>query len=97
MTEHPRIETHGRDDPPTDWCDWWTSVSRLTDEIYYGWPEDETKPWFWHWCAKVNLWRGAGTADHELVSREPLHLEPSLLWPCCNLHGWCRNGQWQPA
>jgi hypothetical protein len=37
------------------------------------------------------------TTKHTLVSREPLHMEPSLLWPCCGMHGWMRGGQWVPA
>jgi hypothetical protein len=97
MTETPRVKPHGHDEPPTTWCDWWADLTRLTDDIYYGWPEDETSPWFWHWCSKLNQWRAAGTGAHELVAREPLHLEPSLLWPCCNIHGWVRSGAWTAA
>lgn len=92
-----RLAIRDHNDPPTNWCTWWTEMTRLTDEIYYGWPEGETNPWFWHWCSRVEMWRAQGTGNHELVSREPLHLEPSLLWTCCNLHGWCRNQEWQPA
>jgi hypothetical protein len=84
--------------PPTDWCDWWSGVTRLTDDLYYGWPEGETKPWFWHWCTARNMWDGAGTGGHDLIKREPLHLEPSLHWPgCCGLHGWVRQGTWCPC
>lgn len=32
-----------------------------------------------------------------LVSREPLHLEPSLLCRACGDHGWIRGGKWVPA
>ncbi len=89
-----------RDDcaqPPTTWCDWWADLTRLTDDVYFGWPPDETNPWFWHWCTANGRWEGAGTADHQMPSRTPLHLEPSLLWPCCGLHGWVREGRWLPA
>lgn len=86
-----------RSDPPSNWCDWWTGVTKATDDLYYGWPDGETHPWFWHWCTAMNAWRGAGTSGHDLVSRDPLHLEPSLLWPCCNMHGWLRSGTWTPA
>jgi hypothetical protein len=83
-------------------------MARLTDDIYFGWLANEANPTFWHWCKslesvpadrKVNdgCWVAAGTAAHTLVSREPLHLEPSLLWRCCGLHGWARNGQWESA
>lgn len=94
--------------PPTEWCDWWTSVHQLTPDIAYGWvPEHLTalpsdpNPWFWHWCpAAANdegRWMAQATPDHTLVSREPLHMEPSLLWPCCGTHGFVRNGAWIPA
>jgi len=37
----------------------------------------------------------AGVGLHELISVEPLHLEPSLYWPtCCGMHGFIREGKW---
>lgn len=92
---HGGVFRDNHDDPPSNWSPF--AVVELTDRIYFGWPEGETKPWFWHWCTEINRWRGAGTGGHELVSCEPLHLEPSLLWDCCGLHGWCRNQTWTPA
>lgn len=88
-----------RSTPPPDWCDWWTGITRVTDELYYGWPNDDPSdhPWFWHWCTEYGKWRGAGTHGHDLISREPLHLEPSLLWVCCGMHGWLRENAWIPA
>jgi hypothetical protein len=95
--------------PPTDWCDWWESAIRqVTPDLAYGWPggelsaePDDPNPWFWHWCpAAANgegRWMAQATTQHQLVSREPLHMEPSLLWPCCGMHGWMRGGQWVPA
>lgn len=84
-----------------------TGVTRLTDEIYYGWIDDERAPTFWHWCAALagvsgeltvsGRWVAAGTSHHTLVTREPLHLEPSLLWQCCGLHGFVRGGAWTLA
>lgn len=95
MDEASRSERHS---PPSAWCDWWPDPPiQVTEEIYYGWPEGEERPWIWHWCAKRGHWTGAGTGRHDLVSREPLHLEPSLIWPCCGLHGWIRSGLWTPA
>lgn len=35
-------------------------------------------------------------ANHELVSREPLTIMPSLLCHCGE-HGWIRDGKWIPA
>ena len=99
-----------RDDPPSHWSPMrhvergdfpsnWSPfpVAKLTEDIYFGWADGDVKPWFYHWCGARNLWAGAGTGGHELVAREPLHLEPSLLWPYCNLHGWVRNGIWSDA
>lgn len=94
--------------PPADWPGMeMTGMTKLTDDIYFGW-ERETNPTFWHWCKSLEdvpadrkvhegCWVAAGTGAHTLVSREPLHLEPSLLWQCCGLHGFVRNGQWIPA
>ncbi|MDX2870522.1 hypothetical protein PV382_23415 [Streptomyces scabiei] len=83
-------------------------MTRLTDDIYFGWLAEEPNPTFWHWCRSLEgvpadrkvldgCWVAANTSDHTLLSREPLHLEPSLLWRCCGLHGWVRNGQWEDA
>ncbi|WP_328934149.1 MULTISPECIES: hypothetical protein [unclassified Streptomyces] len=100
---------HDFDTPPSDWPGLeMTGVTRLTDKIYYGWLADEDHPMFWHWCTALEglpaelkvhegCWIPAGTGAHTVVSREPLHLEPSLLWNCCGTHGWVRNGQWTEA
>lgn len=94
--------------PPSEWPGLETSgLTKLTGEIYYGWLEHETNPMFWHWCPTYagvpeertvsGGWIAAGTSAHTLVSREPLHLEPSLLWDCCGTHGFVRDGKWIPA
>jgi hypothetical protein len=82
-------------------------ITKLTDDIYFGWLAQEVNPMVWHWCAaRADVpeertvhggWVAAGTGAHTLVSREPLHLEPSLLWSCCGLHGWVRGGVWSSA
>ncbi|RIH58316.1 hypothetical protein D3C59_30070 [Streptomyces sp. SHP22-7] len=82
-------------------------ITKVTEDIYYGWIDQQPNPVFWHWCAALadvpeertvsGQWVAAGTEAHTLVSSDPLHLEPSLLWPCCGLHGWVRNGQWEAA
>lgn len=95
--------SHSHDDPPPNWCEWWADLTKVNDDIYYGWPRNiseelaEANPHFWHWCTSGGRWVGQGTSDHTLVSREPLHLEPSLLWNCCGLHGFLREGIWSPA
>ena len=59
--------------------------------------------WVWHWCTRelyngVPGWAPGGVGRHTLVSREPLHLEPSVFWrECCGKHGWIRDGQWADA
>jgi hypothetical protein len=84
-----------RSKPPSEWSPF--LAERVTDDLYVGWPPDDAMPWFWHWCTVDGRWVAAGTADHTLVERDPLHLEPSLLWPCCGMHGWVRNGAWETA
>lgn len=84
-----------RDNPPANWLG--EGVIKVNDDIYYRWPEDGGNPTLWHWCITRERWSGRGTGLHELVAREPLHLEPSLLWPCCGLHGWVRAGAWSNA
>jgi hypothetical protein len=98
-----------RDMPPSDWPGMeMTGMTKLTDDIYFGWLVDESNPTFWHWCKALEdvpadrkvhdgCWVAAGTSAHTLVTREPLHLEPSLLWKCCGLHGWVRDGKWTSA
>lgn len=40
-------------------------------------------------------WLPSWPRAHDLISTEPLHLEPSVYWPgCCGLHGFVRNGAW---
>lgn len=34
---------------------------------------------------------------HEVITRDPLHIEASILCPDCNTHGWIRNGRWVDA
>lgn len=35
---------------------------------------------------------------HSLISREPLHIEASVLCPMgCGTHGFIRGGRWIPA
>lgn len=94
--------------PPIDWPGLdMSGATRLTNDIYYGWVAGHANPVFWHWCAALadvpperlvsGRWVAANTEAHTLAARDPLHLEPSLLWSCCGLHGWVRDGRWVPA
>ncbi|WP_330328182.1 hypothetical protein [Streptomyces pseudovenezuelae] len=101
--------SHDRAMPPSDWPGLeMVGMTKLNDDIYFGWLANEPNPTFWHWCAALEdvpaerkvhegCWIAAGTSQHQLVSREPLHLEPSLLWKCCGLHGFVRDGEWVSA
>jgi hypothetical protein len=42
-------------------------------------------------------WCSAGQPHWQLVSEDPLHLEPSLLCRACGDHGFVRDGKWVPA
>lgn len=97
-----------RSQPPSEWPGLEvTGLTKLTDDIFFGWLDREANPFFWHWCPTYaelpeektvsGGWIGAGTSAHTLVSREPLHLEPSLLWQCCGMHGFVREGKWIDA
>lgn len=76
-------------------------------DIYYAWRPDEPNPWLLHYCKLTGAdvepdhaerWVWAGTSAHTLVSRSPLHLEPSIGWQaCCGRHGFIRNGLWVPV
>jgi hypothetical protein len=91
---------YDRSVPPDQWSALEErDVTRITDDLYVGWDPDFAHPTVWHWCTAPNLprprWVPSGTDHHQLVSRDPLHLEPSLYWPgCCGPHGFLRNGQW---
>lgn len=41
--------------------------------------------------------REDGRPTWQLISREPLHIEPSVLCRACNDHGFIRGGRWEPA
>lgn len=69
--------------------------------------------WFWHRCNHGGIrddGRVTGgidvveTEQHLLpngpwtiVSRDPLHIEPSILCGACGFHGFIRSGRWEPA
>lgn len=46
---------------------------------------------------EANLVSSSKSPHWELVSTEPLHLEPSLLCRRCNDHGFIRDGAWEPC
>lgn len=56
--------------------------------------------WWLHRCkhalvpARIDVTSGT---MHTLVSRDPLHIEPSILCRSCNDHGFIRDGKWVAA
>lgn len=58
------------------------------DDMMYG-----TVP-FNTWAAREAYPTGP---NWQLLSRDPLTLQPSLACDRCAHHGWIRDGQWQPA
>lgn len=34
---------------------------------------------------------------HKLITKDPLHIEASVLCPACGDHGFIRGGRWVPA
>ncbi|MFZ5850340.1 MAG: hypothetical protein ACOYY2_02960 [Actinomycetota bacterium] len=87
---------------------WGMGLTRLAGDtaVWVTWlPEDTTHPHLWHWCSHREWgpdaesgWGLAGVGAHDVVSRDPLTLSPSVSWPsCCGLHGFVRAGRWVSA
>ncbi len=73
----------------------------LSRDVYWT-VEPDGVVWLAHVCTYKNTvsprWFWAGTGRHQLISLDPLHLEPSIGWTdCCGRHGFIRNGKWEPA
>lgn len=84
------------DNPPSEFA----SAQPVGGDVYWMPSPDEdagNHPTVWHWCTTSQRWQARGTRNHDVLSLDPLHLEPSLLWNCCGKHGWIRNGEWTPA
>ena len=80
-------------DPPINWM---LGVSEINPGIYYA-GTDEESLMLWHWCNKRKMWMASGVSNHVMVSNFPLHLEPALIFECCGLHGFIREGTWANA
>ena len=84
-----------RDNPPTNWLAGLITLD--AGRGIYALNQPDANPLWWHWFEPAGRWEGMHTRNHTLVEREPLHLEASLLCPVCLLHGFVRQGMWQPA
>lgn len=80
-------------DPPINWV---LGVSELNPGIYYKGDSIENLI-IWHWCNIDRYWSACSVTNHTMVSLFPLHLEASLLFDCCGLHGYIRDGRWVSA
>lgn len=87
------------DSPPSDFA----GATEVGGGVFYGVADGHADPVtvadlvVWHWCTHIDRYVAASVANHTLVSLEPLHLEASLLWPCCGKHGFIRAGTWTDA
>jgi hypothetical protein len=96
------------DDPPSAWA----SATSVGYDVYWRYDPDLGPAGgvesiiTWHWCTRQppdpddvgdGRWAAAHVGKHTLVNADPLHLEPSLLWPCCGKHGFIREGRWTNA
>lgn len=51
-------------------------------------------------CGGYVSWRPLGAmkaSGHQLIEKDPLHIEASLACRSCPSHGWIRDGLWVPA
>ncbi len=49
------------------------------------------------WRIAPRLTRPNEPGGHQILSTDPLHIEPSILCTSCGIHGWVRDGRWVPA
>lgn len=77
-------------------------------ETFIGIMEHHKKPngeWCGGWVGFTNVPESVeaytkltgNPGKHELVSKEPLHIEPSLACRTCPSHGFIREGRWSDA
>lgn len=81
------FKQNGQDESHPHLWHWCTKVNWIAKRKAEGGP-DPSDP-------KVDQpqWMLAGSAGHQLVSKEPLSLSPSVYWPdCCGMHGFVTGG-----
>lgn len=88
---------NNREQPPPTWANWDGQMVKINDDLYYTFLGEDDRPTVWHWCEKGGKWSASRCSLHDLISSEPLHLEPSVLYVCCGMHGWIRDGRWVEA
>jgi hypothetical protein len=91
--------------PPSEWAGatdagsdiYWSRIADGDAGIFQ--PDHHGSVIVWHWCTagEDGRWAASGTRLHTVVSLDPVHLEPSLLFRCCGVHGFLRQGRWVEA
>lgn len=84
-----------------------SSIYSLDDDVMAViFPKGDAPPHFRHRCAARRSGAPEGVhdrisapslANHTVVSKDPLHLEASVLCVDCGLHGFVRQGEWRPC
>jgi hypothetical protein len=87
---------HTKGNAPWRWPGLEGYIHPLNDDLAYAWLSNEY-PTVWHWCMNTQRWVASDCRNHTVVSKDPVHLEPSLLMMCCNMHGYIRDGKWEHA
>ena len=74
--------TESHKKPDGSWCGGWVGFTNVADP---GRADGTIEPYRRDGC------------KHQLVSEDPLHIEPSLACRICPSHGWIRGGRWEDA
>lgn len=90
----------------------WEDIGHDISIAYYvgGENDDRAGIFLWHKNCSVHEKYGGmcvgsvsfgehsdGRDGWQVVSKDPLTLEPSILRKPCGLHGYIRNGRWEPC
>lgn len=94
-------DSRNQSTPPSEWA----HAADAGGGTYYLTGATQADVIVWHWCTQPEdgdrpRWLGQHVPLHQLVSLDPLHLEPSLICaetPPCPWHGWLRAGRWSPC
>lgn len=74
------------------------TLRHLGNGVTFAFLEDGDAIWGHPECRSYHLVDLTSGEKHQLISRDPLHIEASLLCPLgTGAHGFIRNGKWVPA
>jgi hypothetical protein len=110
MSDEARVMGNPRSKPPTEWENGLDGIAHVpgSEDIYVLVGKDvevggtAENVLIWHWHRPTNgdahRWSAARCSLHQVLSVDPLHLEPSLACENgCSSHGWIRDGHWTDA